>query len=128
MNLARTNTVLAIQDQPDRRKPFVQAQRGIFEDSPDLHGELSLIMADAALPAKLIFQEADILATAGRAGNAIPPLRTTDHEVVKTVDLIREVNDSVFQGLGFVSGFHVFNLTPKPWIRQVYNCPNLTVK
>src|SRR5207245_6388083 len=49
-----TNTVLAIQNQPHCRKPLIQTERRLLEDSPDLHRELPFRMPIAALPAELI--------------------------------------------------------------------------
>jgi len=110
-DLARANAVLAIQDEPHCGKPLIKAERRVFKDSPDLDGELPFSVMHAALPAQLILEEANILATAGRASDAVLPFRPTSHKVVKAVDLIGEVNDGFLKGLRFVGGFHVSSLT-----------------
>ena len=62
-------------------------------------------MTGAALPAELILEEANFLAPAGRAYNAVFPFRATGYEVVQAVLLIREIQDRFLQALRFFDGF-----------------------
>lgn len=100
------NTVLCVLKHPHGRKPFVQADGGIFHDSPNLNGELAARVPDAALPTKLVSKEPDRSATATRADNAVLPFGATGHEVFQAVPRIGKVADCFHQGLGFVKGFH----------------------
>jgi len=94
-------------EQPYSREPRVQAERRIFKDRPDLYGKLTPGMPDAALPAQLIRQEANLRATATRADDAVFPFGPMRYEVVQAVLLVREVNDCFLKGLGFVlAAFH----------------------
>ena len=51
MNLPRANAILAANEQPQSREPFLQLNRGILEDSIDLDGELAT--AGTAFPSLL---------------------------------------------------------------------------
>jgi hypothetical protein len=101
-----TDPVLRILEHPNSRKPLVETDGRIFHDGSDFHGKLPSRVTNAALPAQLIFEEADASATAAGADNTFLPFGTAGHEVVKAILLIREVNDGFLEGLGFVSGFH----------------------
>jgi hypothetical protein len=105
-NFATANAILAVKDQPHCRKPLVQTERRVLEDSSNLHRELSPRVAFAALPAQLILQEADTRTAAPWTGNAVLPLGATGDEIVQAVLLIREVQDRFLQGLWFVCAFH----------------------
>lgn len=117
-DLARTDTVLAIEDEPHSRKPLVQTEWRIFEDGSNLDGELALGVSGATLPAKLILEEAYFVATAGRTDNAVLPLGPTRYEIVQTVLRFGKENDCFAESLGFVDGFHVPILPRKRGLRK----------
>jgi len=103
-NFITGDSVLGIRDEPHARKPLVESQRGILKDRANLDGELPLGMMGAALPAKLILEEANLVAPAGRARhNAIGPAAFRD--VGEAVVGNREIKDCFLKGLGSV-GFH----------------------
>ena len=68
-DLAGANSVLAIRDQPDRREPFIESDRRILEDGPDLCAELLEGMLGSALPDAPRGQKDHVHAAAGRAGD-----------------------------------------------------------
>src|SRR5579871_395312 len=90
------DTVLGIGEEPHRRKPFIQSERGVFKDSANLNGELPLRVVTRALPAELILQETDTLATAGRASDLTvrPPLR---RQIVQAVLWVSKVQDRILK-------------------------------
>src|SRR5207253_980810 len=122
-NFTTTNTVLAIQNQPHCRKPLIQTERRILEDSPDLHRELPFRMPIAALPAELILEEADLIATADRAGNAVLPLWTAKREILQAVLRNGEVEDRFLKALRFVGGFHDLIVPWKRVLVKYINAP-----
>jgi hypothetical protein len=122
-NFIAGDSILAICNQPHAGKPFIQAKGRVFKDRSDLDGELTLWMADAALPPQLILEEANLGATADRADYTVSPFGTASDEVVKTVLLVREVNDSFLQCLGVVSGFHNLSLPQKRVLRKYVIAP-----
>jgi hypothetical protein len=67
-------------------------------------------MPSAALPPQLILEEADLGTAAPWADNAVLPLGTAGHEVVKAILWTREVKDCFLEGLGFVEGFHILSI------------------
>lgn len=107
VNLTTRDAVFGVQDEPHCREPLIQTNWGVFENGSYFNGELAFRVPDAALPAQLIIEEANSGTTADGAYNAVGPLGTTSNEVVKTVLLVREVNDGFLQCLGVVGGFHV---------------------
>ena len=106
MNLARTDTVLAIENHPHCGKPLIKANRRLLKDGTDLDRELPLSVPVAALPAQLVLEEADLIATTDGADNAVLPFGTAKHKVFQAVFRIREVQDRFLQGLWFVDRFH----------------------
>jgi hypothetical protein len=105
-DLATTDAVLAVLKHPDCREPLIKADRRVFHDGADLHGELPLGMPDAALPAELLFQKAHSNTPADRANNPVLPFGTASDKVVQAVLGIREVDDCFLEGLWFVGAFH----------------------
>ena len=97
------DAVLAIGDEPNTGQPFIKTERGVFKDRTDLDGKLTLRMARRALPAELIFQEAYLRTSAGRASYAIGP--TADNDVVQAVLGNGEKGDCFLKCLRSV-GFH----------------------
>jgi hypothetical protein len=72
-DFVRTDAVLAVGNKPRSRQPLVQRDRGILEDRPDLNGELPLGVMAAALPAKLVFKEGNLITPTCRTDNTIRP-------------------------------------------------------
>ena len=103
VNLKRTNSVLAVRDEPYAGKPLIETNRGLLEDSPDFDGELSFRMPTTALPAPLIRQETDLVTSAGRASNSVRPAPRND--VIDAVVGIGKVDDCGLKGFRF-NGFH----------------------
>jgi hypothetical protein len=75
-DLATANTILSIQDQPHCRKPLIQTNRGIFKNGSDFNRELALGVMDAALPSKLIFEEANFVTATCQTNHTISPFGT----------------------------------------------------
>ena len=123
-HFATADPVLRVLEHPNSWKPLVETDGRVFHDGSDLHGKLSSRMAGAALPAQLIFEEANAGTPATRADYALLPLGAPGHKVVKTVLLIGKVHDGFLKGLGFVSGFHTTILTQNGVLRK-YIMPNL---
>ncbi len=101
------NAVLAIRQQPDDGQPFVESDGRILEDGSDLGAELTPRMFDAALPASLIGEKRDSLATARRAFHAVRPANL-DHHLQAHIG-IGEVADRIDKRCGS-SRFHAFNI------------------
>ncbi len=97
------NAVLAIREQPNDGKPLIQSDRRVLEDGPDLRGELALWVFRAALPAALISEKRDFLATAGRAFHTLRP-SNLDHRLQADIG-IGEVADCLDKRSGS-SRFH----------------------
>jgi hypothetical protein len=92
--------VLAVGNHPSGCEPFVQADRGVFEDGSDLDGELPLGMLRGTLPTEMLGLVVDLGAPTGRAYDTLRP--TTRDEVVDAVLWISKVDDGLLKGLGFV--------------------------
>lgn len=107
---ARTDSVLAIADQPDSGQPLSQRQRRVLEDGSDLNAELTAVMLLAALPAALIGEIMDFIASANRAlHDAVRP--TARNNVCDAAILIGVVADRICQGFWRVFvRVHVLNL------------------
>jgi hypothetical protein len=107
---ARTDSVLAITDQPNSRKPFCQRQRRVLEDRSNLHAKLTAGMFLAALPAPLVGEIMDLSAVAnGASYDAIRP--TARDHVRDAAILIGIVTDRINQGVGSVIvRVHALNL------------------
>ena len=67
MQFPRGNTIAVTGNHPHCRKPLVQTERGVFEDCPDLDGELSLRVPSPALEHPAGSNEANILGTTSGA-------------------------------------------------------------
>ena len=92
--------VLAIGNQPDRRKPFVQPEWRVFEDSSNLHAELTFRMASLALPDAARRDKTDLLRTTTRANDA--PRPATRNQVIQAVIRIGEIDNRFSKGGGFL--------------------------
>ena len=120
VNLVGTDSVFAVHNLPHGKKPPVEADRGILEDGPRLGCELAGVVRDAALPAIVLLQEGDFVASATRAGNAIRP--PPSHQILSTVGRISKVQDRVLKGLRITS--HALSIGSVS-ICQLYCFPNL---
>jgi len=97
----RANAVLAVGNQEHRAEPLVEADWRVFEDRPDLDGEL--FFAIQALPHQPCVEERGALALAARADcNAIVPAER--REELNAGERIREKLDGFHQGCGH---FHI---------------------
>jgi hypothetical protein len=94
------DSVLAIDDQPNARQPLVETKRRVLHHGSDLRGELAFRVSLAALPAALLLQVPDLIATAVRAHDAQGP--TLLGKVFDAIVLVGEVDDCFLEGLGFV--------------------------
>jgi deoxycytidine triphosphate deaminase len=110
-NFTRTDPVLAIADEPDSGQPLSQRQRRILENRSDLHTELSPIMLRTALPAPLIGEKMNLVASADRAfHDAVGP--ATRGHVSDTTVFVREIPNRIRQVLrDVIIRFHILNLT-----------------
>jgi hypothetical protein len=118
-DLAGTDSVLGIGDEPDSGKPLLKAQRRVLEDGSNLGRKLPLGVGALALPLFLSGEEGNVLpATGGANYNAIRP--AVQGHVFKAVVLIREVNDGFLKSLW---RFHGIYTKPINLICQLYNYP-----
>ena len=116
----RADAVLRVGCEPDSGKPFIEAERGILEDRPDLDRELSL--AALALPEATSTQVGVLSAAAARARRAIRPAELRD--VFDTNVAVGEVADSLDEVLGLVCRCaHTGESTTSPLVCQVYQPP-----
>ena len=91
------DAVLRVREQPDRRKPLVQAERRILEDGSDLDGEVLAALASATPnPARL--QERRLRCSATRADYARRPAKL--HDKGEANVRVREVADRFGQSVG----------------------------
>ena len=96
---SRANTILAIDDHPERDQPFINQDRRLFHHGSGLHGELGVIVFSVALPDPLFFDPEYLLGIAARALHyAIGPAKLVDNEVFAVLEL-GEVDDCFLQGL-----------------------------
>jgi hypothetical protein len=91
MNFPRGNAVLAVCQHPHGKQPLVQADSGVFKDSPNLDGKLRFRVPILALPQLPGFKEANVFGTAGRADYAAV-LPAPGRKVGDAVLEISEVN------------------------------------
>src|SRR5205807_5671602 len=97
-----TNSVLAVDHLPHCGQPLVQTKRAILEDGSGLCGELTGIVARAALPAVVLLKERDVLGTAARAFDAVWP--AARYDVLTAVFRIGKVYDGFLKCAEY--GFH----------------------
>ena len=62
---------LLVHDEPQGRKPLIQAERRFLKDRASLQRELTALVMAATLPAVVLLGELDVLRSAARAFNAI---------------------------------------------------------
>lgn len=106
----RRNTILGVSEKPHGRKPLVQAQRRVFKDSASLDRELTFRVMTTALPALMLRHEADTLASAGGASDAVgPALR---RKIVQAVRRNSIVDDGFLKSGGRLA-FHALRVRLK---------------
>jgi len=110
------NAILVIDDHPHSGEPFVQPERAILEDGPNLDRELTLGMPALATPKTPSSDKANLNATAGWAGNTVRPAE--NHHKGKASVGISEIPDGFEQGFGFVlhdcALLQIESITAKP--------------
>ena len=107
-DFARADPVLAVNNQPESRKPLVQTKRRILHDGPSFKRKLRAWMTRVALPKSSIRKIGDFVRSALRAFNlSVRPAE--GHEKALAVVKIREVLNSFLKGLWVT--FHVSILT-----------------
>lgn len=96
-DLIRTDSVLAIGQQPDGGQPLVETDGRILKDSSDLDAELATVVLGAAFPTPLIGEKVNLVASADRTfHSAIRPAQS-DHELKADIRVF-EVANRVQQG------------------------------
>jgi len=99
-DLVAADTVLAVREHPRCSQPFVQTDRAVLEDRPNLDGELTLGVMATALPSAPIRVEANLWRSATRTRHAVGP--TSHRKVVNAVVGIREVDDCFLETFRFL--------------------------
>jgi hypothetical protein len=95
--LVAADAVLAVDDEPQRREPLLQRERGILEHGPDLERELRPRVSFVAFPHARRFEVLHASRAAARALNraARPPKR--DDSVVAVL-VVREEQNRLLKG------------------------------
>jgi hypothetical protein len=91
--------VLTVGNHPGSREPFVQSDRRVLKDRPNLDGELPLGVLGRTLPAPMLRLVMHFSIAATRARYTIWP--SPRDQVVNAVLWIGEIHDSLLKGLGF---------------------------
>src|ERR1039458_8509148 len=103
---ARANPILAVHYQPQRRKPFVQTERGFLENSSGLEREGWLLVSRVTLPDTGLREESDFLSVATWAADlAIGPAEFY-HQLAAVVEVLK-VDDGLLKSL---YAFHAVNI------------------
>ena len=118
-----TDSVLVICNRPCGSKPLVQAERRILKDSPDLDGELPVMVDALALPLALIGKKTDIGTSASRTDYASGP--SASHKISKAAVGVAEIDNRLLQRLwfGLLCVAHGYKSTSDGLICQVYSYP-----
>ena len=103
-DLVGTDSVLAIANHPNGDKPFVERDRRILKDSPDLDTELPMVVDALALPLALIGEKFSVFAATGRAFDAIRPAKR--NHPIQAVIWIGKVDDGVLECFWLVHCCH----------------------
>ena len=90
--LVTANPVLTIGNQPHRRKPLVEAQRGILKNGSNLERELGFRMLGIAFPDAGLFQISDLLGATTRATDLTVRPAHHGHELVAVLTLGKVYN------------------------------------
>jgi hypothetical protein len=104
-NFVGTDSVLAVRNQPYCDEPFVETERRILKDSPDLCAELPMAVDTLALPLALIRKERHILPSASGADNAVRPAQA--HHELEAVIWVCEVDDGLLECLWLIHVSHL---------------------
>src|SRR5437016_2017505 len=108
MKLPRRHAVLAVQKHPNRWKPLLQRDWGVFKNSAGLQRETRLRMWHVALPDALFRKPSDLLRLAnGTRHFAIRPAKV-NHELAAMLE-VGKVQDRLSEG-GMVA--HEFSMRP----------------
>src|SRR5437868_4002970 len=83
------DSVLAVDDQPNRGEPLVQSDCGIFHHTSDLDGELPFRVMSGTLPSSPIRVVLHLVRAASRTDDAFGP--SADSEIVNAVVRVREI-------------------------------------
>lgn len=109
------DTVLAVGDQPERREPLFEPERGIFEDGSDFERELGLGVFGVALVSPLALQPRDIAPAADGASDLTG--RPSDRfDSLPAVSEILEEDDCFAEGLGFAFASHGRIMAGTQWL------------
>src|SRR5437016_3045273 len=76
VNLIRGHAVLGVDDEPNCTEPFIQFDRTVLEDRPDLHAEL--LATAFALPESASLDEAWLFGLTAWASDAFRPAQVSD--------------------------------------------------
>ena len=120
-NFIGTDPVLTVDHHPHCWQPLIQTDGGIFHDGSDLDAELLPCMAMFAFPDSTRSKKFDLLASAGRTRDTVRPAQL-NHKLQGAIG-IREVVDSLNQGLGVLFCFHDPYTSRFLVVSQVYYCP-----
>jgi hypothetical protein len=102
---AGANTVLRAGEQPDGRQPLIEADRRVFHDGADLHGELLLRVLIFAAPDAARFDEVNVHAATGRAGDGV--ILPAELDGGSQADIrVSEIPDSFLECFGPVLSCH----------------------
>src|SRR5437879_13761265 len=96
VNLIRGDTVLRVDDHPDRTEPFIESNGTILKDRADLDAELFATALAFPQPASL--DEARLFCLAAWASDAIRPAQISDK--AQAAMRIGELFDGFEQGFG----------------------------
>jgi hypothetical protein len=95
VNFPRADTVAAIDDHPHCREPLVQAQRTILKNGSGFKCELRSRMLCAAMPAVILFEEQNILASTFGAGDTVWP--AASYHIFPAIYRIAEVKNCLLK-------------------------------
>lgn len=114
------NTVLAIQEHPERDEPFVQREGAVFKDGPDFNGEL--LLAALTLPYASSLEIEMLLALAVRARRPIGPSHRS-HKPNANVWISKESDRLNQCGRNLQNIIHALIILGVAMVNQVIFCP-----
>jgi len=100
VNLPRANPVLTICDHPDSRKPLIQPERRVLENSSDLDAELRFWVPSLALPKAARRNKTHVFGAASRTNDALPPAAC--NQIIQAVVGIGEIDNCFSKSGGFL--------------------------
>lgn len=105
----RRNTILAVQQHPDRWQPLLQRDRRVLKDRADLEGEARFGVRGVALPNPVFGEIANLLGITDRTFHfAVRPAQR-NHEIVTMLIVRKVLNRIVKRRLASVSVVHSKN-------------------